>query len=138
MTIVAENGRTLRVSQVVAGDDHGWTYSVDLELESAKGGVGVYDYGTPQLPVFFSALAADWRGFEEAREFVTLEGDFSIRATHDGKGTVTCLIRVRQPWPPTWDMEAEFDLGAGAHLERIGSDLTALFAAAESRRTAEH
>lgn len=134
VAIVAENGRTLRISQVAAGTDHGWTYSVDLELESAKGGVGVYDYGDPRLPDFFAGLAADWQGFEGERAFMSLEGQLTITARHDGRGTVTCVVTLRQPWPPAWSLEAEFDLGAGAHLQSISSDVASVFAAADSRR----
>lgn len=134
VTIVAENGRTLRISHVAAGTDHGWTYTADLELESARGGVGVYDYGDPRLPGFFADLAANWQGFEGEREFQSLEGQLTITARHDGRGTVTCVVTLRQPWPPTWSLQAELDLGAGAHLESISSDLASAFQAAESRR----
>lgn len=136
VAILAENGRTLRISHVAAGADHGWTYSVDLELESARGGVGVYDYGDPRLPGFFAELAADWQGFEGEREFLSLEGQLTITARHDGRGTVNCVVTLRQPWPPGWSLEAELDLGAGAHLESISSDLASVFAQAESERPA--
>ncbi|HEU5149474.1 MAG TPA: DUF6228 family protein [Iamia sp.] len=133
--IAAENGRTLRVSHVRAGDDEGWTYSVHLDTETARGGIGVFDYGDPGLPSFFSDLAARWRGFEGTRELESLEGQLHISAEHDGRGTVRCLVTIGQAWPPAWSLQAELDLGAGAHLEAIASDLASAFAEAGARRS---
>ncbi len=134
VAIVASNGRTLRISQITADADGGWRYTAGLSLEGAEGAVGVYDYGSPQLPIFFAELAAAWQGFEGERNFRSLEGQLTITARHDGVGTITCLITLGQPWPPAWSLQGELDLGAGAHLEGISSDLAAAFASSESRR----
>jgi len=70
-------------------------------------------------------LAQNWRGFAGVKEYASLEGQLELSAQHDGVGTVTCRVRLRQPWPPDWSVEVELSFGAGAHLERLAGDVEA-------------
>jgi hypothetical protein len=121
--IDGENGRTLAISNPHPRDqDEIWAYDAKLETEAGAMQTRVWDSGE-SLARYFRELAEAWRGFDEAREFDALEGQLWLRSVHDGKGTVTCTVTLRRPEPPTWTAQADLLLGAGAHLDRIASDL---------------
>lgn len=123
VTLTAENGRTLSLSNVVRGRD-GAVQSYDATLTMPDGSVTttVHEYGT-WLPQFFRQLADAWRGFDDLRSFGSLEGQLTIDARHDGRGTVYCEVCLRQPWPPEWALSAVLDFGAGAHLENLADEI---------------
>jgi hypothetical protein len=50
----------------------------------------------------------------------------ALDATHDGLGTVTMKVTLHQPWPPTWWVQAELGLGAGAQLDAAAADVRTL------------
>jgi hypothetical protein len=121
--IDGENGRSLSLSNPGPRDgDNVWAYDAFLQLEAGSMRTRVWDDGAG-VASYFRSLAEDWQGFDERREFTALEGQLWIRSVHDQLGTVTCTVTLRRPEPPTWTLSAELLLGAGAHLERIASDL---------------
>lgn len=85
------------------------------------------DYGDPGLPKIFRRAADQWRGFQGAIEFASIEGQLKLSLTHDGKGTLNCVATVRQPWPPTWRTTIELSFGAGAHAEQIARDVEVFY-----------
>lgn len=125
--IVGENGRTMLLEHASPDGDGGWRYSVTLEFETGRATVGVWDYGDPRLPALFREVAERWRGFEGALEFVSIEGQFELSLTHDGKGMVNCVATIRQPWPPEWRTTMALSIGAGAHAQEIAEDVEAFF-----------
>lgn len=129
IVVTAENGRTLRLSNVRrAGDGKVDTFDVTLSIPGA-GSITktVYEFGT-DLPRFFRSIAADWRGFDGVKTFASLEGELWIEARHDGIGTVYCLVSIRHPGPPIWELSAELDFGAGAQLAAIADSVEHLLA----------
>lgn len=126
LTLTAENGRTLRLSNVVRGDDGRIeSYEATLTIEGGSITTAVHEFGT-WLPRFFREIADAWRGFDGVRSFTSLEGELTIDARHDGHGTVFCEVCLRQPWPPEWKLSAQLDFGAGAHLEGLASEIEQL------------
>jgi Family of unknown function (DUF6228) len=78
------------------------------ELEEGEIGRG--------LATFFGSLARDWRGWEGERVWSSLEGEFGLRALHDGLGTVELIATLGQPEPTvegTWSATVSLFLDAG-------------------------
>ena len=128
--IAGEEGRALVLQHPQLDGDGGWRYTATLEFETGRASVKVWDYGDPRLPEVFRQAADQWRGFQGAIEFASIEGQLEMALTHDGKGTISCVATVRQPWPPTWRTTIELSFGAGAHAEQIARDVEAFFARA--------
>jgi hypothetical protein len=74
---------------------------------------------------FFRDLANRWQGFDGSKNYGTMEGQLDLSCQHDGRGTVTCMVTLRQPQPPEWSVKAELDFGAGAHLDRLANEVEA-------------
>lgn len=124
--MTAENGRTLRLSNVVR-EGGGSVASFEATLSVPGGSVSttVSEFGT-WLHRFFREMADEWRGFEGVKSFASLEGELWIEARHDGVGTIYCQVRLRQPEPPEWELSAVLDFGAGAQVGAIASELERL------------
>jgi len=124
--VTAENGRTLRLGNVVRSGN-GMVDSYDATLTVPGGSVTttVHEYGA-WLPGFLRELSDAWKGFDGVKSFASLEGELTIDARHDGLGTVSCEVTLRQPWPPEWSLSVVLDFGAGAHLEAIADEIDAL------------
>jgi hypothetical protein len=101
-------------------------YEARLSTEAGECSAVVWEYNSG-LAAFVRALADDWRGFEGERRYATIEGQLTLTCRHDGRGTVACRFELRQPWPPGWSMSADIDFGAGAHLERIATEVEQFF-----------
>jgi Family of unknown function (DUF6228) len=120
-----QQGRTLTLRLTGQGDSgEGWTYDATLAFPEGRATVAVYDDGRGLAP-FFRELADAWRGFSGEKTYESLEGQLYFACTHDGIGTVECRVVLRQPGPSDWRVEAVLEFGAGAHLERIASDVEA-------------
>ena len=121
-----ENGRTLTLRRLSSRDDEGiWKYEATLSIPAASATSEVYDLGD-RLGPFFRELADAWNGFDGVKEYSSLEGQLHLACTHDGVGTVSCVVTLRQPWPPDWRLQAVVEFGAGAHLDRLASDVESL------------
>jgi hypothetical protein len=77
--------------------------------------------------VFFRRLADDFRGWEGAREWRSLEREMKIDARHDGRGYVTIgvtLKRARQAYADdAWSARTVFTVEAGEEMVRLASDV---------------
>ncbi|MCB0986150.1 MAG: hypothetical protein H6519_02350 [Microthrixaceae bacterium] len=127
--IVGENGRSVILSGPAPDGDGGWRYTVTLEFETGRASVEVWDYGEPALPGLLRRVADNWRGFDTPIAFASIEGQFELTLTHDGKGTIDCVATLRQPWPPTWTTTIDLSYGAGANAEQVARDFEAIFQA---------
>jgi hypothetical protein len=68
------------------------------------------------LGTFFESLARDWRGWKGEWFWSSLEGEFSLKALHDGLGTVELIVSVGHRDPTSdgvWDATATLFLDAG-------------------------
>lgn len=123
--MIAENGRTLKLCNVVRSGDGSVDYDATLTVPGGSVTKTVHEYGTG-LPGFFRDLANAWQGFDDAKSFGSLDGELTIDARHDGLGTVFCEVTLRQPWPPELSLSAVLDFGAGAHLQAIADEIDVL------------
>ena len=112
--IAGENGRRL----ILDGPNPKDGYTATLQIESGEVSRTVHEFGNG-LPGFVADLADSWRGWPGPKTYRSLEGELELTAVHDGLGTVTLEVTVRQPWPPEWAATATLDLGAGAQFEAL-------------------
>ena len=122
--LTAGNGRTLALQHLSDPDDDLiWSYQATLAVPGAGAITTIVHDHSRLLATYFRDLADAWSGFDGTKSFASLEGQLTVDANHDGLGTVRCLIHLRQPWPPEWDLSASFDLGAGAHLDQLANEV---------------
>jgi Family of unknown function (DUF6228) len=62
----------------------------------------IYLYAPRGLPAFFSELAADWRGWDGTREWISIEGDLHLVCYHDRLGHVAIEVSMGRLPPPRW------------------------------------
>jgi hypothetical protein len=125
-----EDGRSLTLRRTAKADDESfWAYEATLRFPGGEGTTQVQDYGMHLAP-FIRSLADAWKGFEGTQAYASLEGQLELSCEHDGMGTVSCAVTLRQPSPLEWSVEAVVRFGAGAHLERIAADIEAFVGAA--------
>ena len=125
-----DGGRTLTLGRLMSRDDESfWSYEATLTIAEGRVKSAVHDHGDG-LAKFFDEVASAWTGFDGTKEYASLEGQLELSCTHDGRGAVECRVVLRQPWPPAWRAEAVLQFGAGAHLERLASEVRAFVDAA--------
>ena len=131
VAIVSIEGRTLRFSDPRRRDQDGiWSFGVALAADTGSASTQVWDSGDA-LAALFRELADAIGGFEGQREYGSLEGQLSLCCTHDGRGTVGCLVTLARLEPPEWSFSAHLDLGSGAHLEGIAEQFERFVAATD-------
>ena len=84
----------------------------------------VYTYDPLGLGEYFSALAADWRGWVGERFWGSLEAEFTLTARSSRTGQISVTAFLRDASLPTWRVELELVLEAG-QLERIAGNAIA-------------
>ena len=87
--------------------------------------IPAYDDRYGQLAVFFDELATSWRGWEGARAFSSLEGEFEITARHDGHVRPAVHLR-RVDGPGLWSVQAEVKVDPGEDIARAARDIRAM------------
>lgn len=112
--VASENGRRLVLDGPAPNDG----YTATLEIESGQVTCAVHEYGNG-LPGYFADLADSWRGWTGPKTYRSLESELELSAVHNGLGTVTLEVTIRQPWPPEWTVIATLDLDAGAQLQTL-------------------
>lgn len=83
-----------------------------------------YASGFVDLAEFFMAMEKDWRGWDGARRWASLEDELSIEAQHDGHVRLTIVLRDVYPW--TWTATAHLKLDPGEQLSSAAADIRAL------------
>lgn len=128
----AEIGQSARltfrtVRRESGGEIAGVTVSVALEGLSAQR--EVYLYTSADLREFFNGLAENWRGWDGARTYESIEGDLLLEATHTGSH-VKLHFTLQDPFSPEeWRVSGTATLDAGEELSRASEDVQALFTA---------
>src|SRR5207302_10395965 len=84
----------------------------------------VYALSGESLVSFFDELVAEWHGWEGTKEWGSLEGDFTLAATHDGLGTVTLRAHLWHNGGLEWSATVELALHAGEQLKMAASAVT--------------
>ena len=84
------------------------------------------------LAQFLRGLSDHFAGWAGSRHWQSANEQIQIEATHDGRGHVTLLIRLRD-WsyrPEGWDVGVPFAVEAGAEMSSLADAVEAFFAAA--------
>lgn len=124
-TITSTEGRklTIRMVEQPSGPDgDSWSYEAVVETESARAQTIVHEWGRG-LAQYWTGIASDWKGWEGDRDYRSLEGQLDIACSISVLGQVTCVVSLRQPWPPTWRLDAQLTFGGGSHIEQFARDL---------------
>jgi hypothetical protein len=95
-------------------------YAVEIRGGGVQANAVVRSLAGDDLPRFLRDLAADFRGWPEARHWQSLEHQLRIDATHDGLGHVTLLVRLRRrPYADDWDVAIPVSVEAGAEMTAL-------------------
>ena len=88
-------------------------FTVTLRANGLDATVRVSSYLSDGFAMFFADLAADWRGWQGAREWSSLEGECELRAESDRTGHVTLSVRAQYRQSEVWAVEGSVVLEAG-------------------------
>jgi Family of unknown function (DUF6228) len=65
------------------------------------------------LQAFFSRMAESWRGWSGDISWIAWENDFSLTASHDGRGHVVIQVHIGQMDPVDCTLQGKLVLEAG-------------------------
>ncbi|TBW46842.1 hypothetical protein EZI54_23095 [Marinobacter halodurans] len=103
-------------------NDDGWLeyYSLTLSGPQMRATVRVSNPPYGESPVdFFESIAASWQGWNGAKEWASLEGEYQMSAKTDSTGHITLSIRMWSGnWEPYWSSEVAVVIEAG-QLENL-------------------
>ncbi|WP_052690598.1 DUF6228 family protein [Pseudarthrobacter chlorophenolicus] len=104
------------------------TVTVELESLTARREVAAsYVSGFADLAGFFTSLLENWRGWNGARTYKSIEHDLLLEATHTGSH-VELLFNLQDPqFHDVWSVRGKLTLDAGEELTRAGEDIQELF-----------
>jgi Family of unknown function (DUF6228) len=116
----------VRIALVEPPDDYGCArFEVEAEAERLKvqapvalfadqGLVG--GHANVGLADFLDDLVADWRGWEGAREWESLNRDLTLQATHHGRFIKIVFVFRRDRYPDAWEARVPIALAPGESL----------------------
>ena len=109
------------------GEHDGTTFVARLESSAVQARVEVYDIGLHEWSELFRELAANWRGWNGAKEHGSLEEHLHLSCTSDEAGHVEVRIRMRgEHTGLEWNVEQSLVLEAG-QLDRLARDAATYF-----------
>jgi hypothetical protein len=76
------------------------------------------------LVAYFAELERNWRGWRGTKNWVSLEGDLVLAATHTGSHVE---VSVSLDTPSAWRAQADLSIGAGEELSAAHRTLAHLF-----------
>lgn len=81
------------------------------------------------VAALFAQAAQEWKGWDGAKVWRSIEGELQLELSHDLRGHVTLRVRIRSDpgGADSWKHEAEIGLDAG-QLEAIALGAKALWA----------
>ncbi|HEX9520221.1 MAG TPA: DUF6228 family protein [Streptosporangiaceae bacterium] len=98
-------------------------------LRAIRTVVHSYRTGFADLADFFAQLEQDWRGWDDARSWRSLEGDLGIEARHEFRH-VQLRVTLRAYGPgwgnDGWKASANLTIDPGEQLSQIAADLSRL------------
>ncbi|MEJ7704821.1 MAG: DUF6228 family protein [Geodermatophilaceae bacterium] len=80
------------------------------------------------LARFFAELADNWRGWQGERSYESLEGDFKIRATHNGHVLLHIDLASLSGFAE-WHVQVVVQLDPGEQLSRVATEVAELLSA---------
>jgi Family of unknown function (DUF6228) len=72
------------------------------------------------LAQWFKELDEAWRGWEHTKDWTSMEGDFELSAAHDGRGTVTLTVYLKDGEEETWTATGQLERDAGGFGALLG------------------
>jgi hypothetical protein len=109
-----------------------WSVTATLELEDLRASTKVLrHYATcmDELIAYFDDIAANWRGWNGAKTYESLEGDLRLDAQHDGFGDVKVMVELKGDVPPyAWVATGGVITDPGAQMEEAASNARVLLA----------
>lgn len=82
-------------------------FFVEVVSPTIQAHTRVYVYRSHDLVALFDELAGEWRGWDGAKEWESLEGELKLSCTTDGKGHVDIAIVVKEShYPESWQVDA--------------------------------
>lgn len=78
---------------------------------TARARVGIYM--SSGLAALFAEMAAQWRGWSEAKSWQSLEGELRLSAESDRTGHICLTVTLCEGAPAVWSVVAEITLEAG-------------------------
>jgi hypothetical protein len=82
-------------------------FSASVEVDNAP-------YGSSPSE-FFAEVASAWAGWQGAKRWQALEGEYELSATTDSTGHITIVARLNAAiYPPTWEGMVAVMVEAGA------------------------
>lgn len=117
-------GVGLRLCDPERGADGSLEYfTVQIVAPTIRAQTRVYAFHSKGLPTLFEEIAESWRGWAGAKEWSSLEGEFKLSCTTDGKGHVHIATRLADSlYGDLWRLEATVLLEAG-QLEGIAKSV---------------
>jgi hypothetical protein len=78
------------------------------------------DDGFGDLAAYFAELERNWRGWDGARSWRSLEGELSLIAVHTGSHVLLTIALVNEEGDGTaeWSAQLHLNIGAGEELSR--------------------
>ena len=124
----------LEIAEEDPGDSAGRFESllVTLKSEALFASARIYNDhyadGVRGLSGFFDDLAANWRGWQEAKRWESLEGDFKLACVSDGLGHVEIRVELSSVItdPVEWNVRCSLWVEAG-QLDSIAEDFRKFF-----------
>jgi len=104
-------------------------FTVLFESPAVKLKKRVWGYTDCEFLVnLFSFIAKEWKGWQGAQEWASIEGEFAISATSDALGRVTLNIKISEfDGPEIWSSNVTLGLDA-SQTENIAKSVGAFFA----------
>jgi hypothetical protein len=84
----------------------------------------VYIYMSQGLGALFADLSNNWKGRQGVKEWGSLEGELTLKASCDHLGHIFLSVQLIKESPPIWDVHAELFLEAG-QLEKMAKEARA-------------
>lgn len=104
-------------------------FTVIYESPSVKLVKRVWGYTDGEYLVnLFMYIAKEWKGWEGAQEWSSIEGEFGLSATCDSLGHVMLAITIRElDGPELWNASVSLGLDSG-QTEKIANQVRQFFA----------
>lgn len=120
----ANTGARLEFPEV--GNEY-FTIAFSSASLSASHRVWVYTGDCEQLVSLFLKMAENWTGWEGAKTWAAIEGDFSLSCTSDKLGHTALEVElVGRDAPELWSAKFNVEVEAG-QLEKIANEIKELF-----------
>jgi Family of unknown function (DUF6228) len=130
VVVAGRDAEGLQFSDVERGPDGEiWYVWARLRVTGMDASLRVsadYAVGFDDLVSFFRGMADSWRGWQGARQYVSLERDLVLTATHDGHVRLAVQLRLEATLSDGWSAAAVIRLDPGEEMTVVAEQLADL------------